>query len=325
MLDTLWQAVIAPSTRMVYSTGYNTFRRFLALSGYVQQTGIVPVTENVLVYFLAHCYSVLKLQHSTILTYFAGIRFTYLSNGFSNPLITSTGLPLYRLQMLLKAVKKVQTVHYRPRFPLDADLLRILTQSLTSGIFGPFSDRMMKAACTMAFFGFLRCGEFTALTSKFDLLIHLCVSDIVFDKDYSKFTLFLKKSKTDIFRQGVCIPLFRTNSAICPVAAMQEYIAVRTSCGSSSTDPLFVTADGAILTRAKFLHLLRDLLYRLGYNQAGFSGHSFRIGAATSASKANLHDYLIKALGRWSSDCYVRYIHTPEISLRRAQNALDTH
>ena len=42
-----------------------------------------------------------------------------------------------------------------------------------------------------------------------------------------------------------------------------------------------------------------------------FSSHSFRIDAATSAAGANSPDWLIKALGRWSSSCYHRYIRGP--------------
>ena len=293
------------------------------MSGFPAPQWLYPVTEDFFIYFVAHCYHVLKLQHSTIQTYFAGIRFTYIEQGFTSPLTTPEGLPFIRLQMVLKAVKKLQATPSKPRYPIDASLLKQISRALFSGIFGPFLDTLMRAVCTVAFFGFLRCGEFTASTSKFDPQDNLCLGDVTFNTEGTKLLLHLKRSKTDIFRKGVCIPLYKTYSDICPVTAMQRYLALRQRCGFATSDPLFVTTDGVILTRAKFIQMLRDVLCRLGYDQSGFCGHSFRIGAATTASKANIQDHLIKCLGRWSSNCHIRYIRTPECAIRSAQCALD--
>jgi L-lactate utilization protein LutC len=38
--------------------------------------------------------------------------------------------------------------------------------------------------------------------------------------------------------------------------------------------------------------------------------------------QARLEDHLIQTLGRWSSDCYTRYIHTSPEVLRQAQAQL---
>ena len=42
-----------------------------------------------------------------------------------------------------------------------------------------------------------------------------------------------------------------------------------------------------------------------------YSGHSFRIGAATMAAQAGLPAYMIKMLGQWTSDAYQIYVRMP--------------
>ena len=58
--------------------------------------------------------------------------------------------------------------------------------------------------------------------------------------------------------------------------------------------------------------LLRDAARCAGLPYHSFKGHSFRIGAASTAVAADLPDWLIKVLGRWSSDYYQLYIRTPQ-------------
>ena len=43
-----------------------------------------------------------------------------------------------------------------------------------------------------------------------------------------------------------------------------------------------------------------------------YTGHGFRIGAATTSTRAGVPDHLIQMLGRWSSDAYKLYTRSPE-------------
>ena len=46
-----------------------------------------------------------------------------------------------------------------------------------------------------------------------------------------------------------------------------------------------------------------------------FNGHSFRIGAATTAAQAGVPDSMIKMYGPWQSDAYLRYLQVPTSTL----------
>lgn len=134
--------------------------------------------------------------------------------------------------------------------------------------------------------------------------------------------LKLKISKTDPFRQGVVIKLFQTNNTICPLRSCSNYIKHRLQESATPQDPLFIDENNLALSRSKFLSLLKHALSCVGYDSTLYSGHSFRIGAATTAGNVHIEDHIIKLLGRWSSDAYCRYIRTPDKVLKQAQNSL---
>ena len=101
--------------------------------------------------------------------------------------------------------------------------------------------------------------------------------------------------------------LGQTNMVLCPVAALLAYIAV---CPSMA-GPLFIYKHGSPLTWERLAVTVRHALERSGHVASQYSGHSFRIGAATMAPQAGLEDSVVKMLGCWESSAYLRYIRTP--------------
>ena len=92
---------------------------------------------------------------------------------------------------------------------------------------------------------------------------------------------------------------------------MKQYLAIR----PPQAGPLFVNAVGKPLTKQALTLETRKLLAQAGFNASSYAGHSYRIDAATTAAAAKLPPWLIKTLGRWSSDCYERYIQIPSSTL----------
>ena len=73
--------------------------------------------------------------------------------------------------------------------------------------------------------------------------------------------------------------------------------------------------DGQFLTRQRFVDAVREALERAGVDQTKYCGHSFRIGAATTAAARGVEDAMIKTLGRWESVAYLQYIKIPRQQL----------
>ena len=166
----------------------------------------------------------------------------------------------------------------------------------------------------MGFFGFMRAGEFTVKSPlDFDPAVSLTLQDISVDRhsDSTMICIHLKQSKTDPFRHGVDIFLGRTGSGLCPVSAVLAYIAIRREVAG----PLFMFSDSSPLTRTKLISAVQRALAQAGFDTAGYTGHSFRIGAATTAAQAGIEDSVIKMLGRWESGAYHRYLRTPRDTL----------
>ena len=135
---------------------------------------------------------------------------------------------------------------------------------------------------------------------------HLSFTDIAVDDPVNPtfIRVTIKQSKTDPFRQGVQLFLGRTRTDLCPVAAMLSYLDVR----GPGPGPLFRFGDSAGLTRSRFVAKIQEALRAAGVDENKYNGHSFRIGAATTAAARGC---VIKTLGQWESAAYLQYIRIP--------------
>ena len=80
-----------------------------------------------------------------------------------------------------RGIKKCHQLHEKTQLPITIQILRALFDLPSSGCFGLTEDHMMLAVVNVAFFGFLRCGEFTVLRSdQFDPSQSLLIKDATF-------------------------------------------------------------------------------------------------------------------------------------------------
>ena len=258
------------------------------------------------------------IAHSSIKTYLSGIRQAQLSAGFNE--IKLDTMP--RLQQVLRWVQVLQGTrgqHPRTRLPITPFILRKMRSiwyDQTS-----HDNAMLWAAATLTFFSFCQSGEVCVPTeSSYDPPFHLSFEDVMCNNpsNPSVLSILIKRSKTDQLARGVKVYIGKTNDDPCPVTALMCYLKLR----GSNQGPLFQWKSGSPLTRGKFVDEVRSALNSLGIDAAKFSGHSFQIGAASTAAAAGVEDSLIRTLGRWKSDAYLLYVHIPPAHLAFISSAL---
>ena len=219
-----------------------------------------------------------------------------------------------RLEYVLKGQKRLAVKGpQRTRMPITPSILSRIKQ-----VWEKEPNRrdaaMLWAASTMCFFGFPRLGEVVAPSdAAYDATTHLSYGDVRVDSDRAPqyLTVRLKCSETDPFRKGVTVYLGRSRVDLCPVGAVLSYMVQR----GEAPGPFFTFEDGKALTRERFVAALRRALMTAGLDCSAYAGHSFRIGAATTAAQLGIQDSLIQTLGRWQSTAYMLYVRTPRETL----------
>ena len=110
----------------------------------------------------------------------------------------------------------------------------------------------------------------------------------------------------------------KVDGPLCPVTALLGYLLAR----GAGPGPLFSFEDGKPLTRIRLVEKVRRALQVAGVLSKPYSGHSFRIGAATTAARVGVEDSTIKMLGRWRSNACQLYIRTPREQLAAVSRQL---
>ena len=170
------------------------------------------------------------------------------------------------------------------------------------------------AAAASCFAGFFRSGELLpASEAQRDVQKPVQWGEVTVDdaRTPTMLKVHLRVSKCDQFGEGVDVCMGKTNTPRCPVVAVVAYMAGR----EHDPGPFFLTHQRKPLTKPHFVAEVRKGLTAVGLDQASFSGHSFRIGAATAAAQAGIPDSAIQMLGRWSSTAFLSYIRTPRQQL----------
>ena len=267
-----------------------------------------PPSEQTLILYATHISS--YSSHSNVKLHMAAVKHYTIIQGF--PLNFKN---FDRLFLLIRGIKRSEGKKYTlpKRRPITPNILHTIHNNLFNST-RVYEDKLMLwAALTTAFFGFLRVSEYTSShKTKYDPSSTLLFEDITLSPNFA--TINIKGSKTDPFRQGIAMRLAANNTVLCPVNALNKYILSH----PTKTGPLFTFSSHKFLTRKDINSLLSDSTNGL----ANTTSHSLRIGAATTAAAMGCPKWLIMSLGRWSSDCFRRYIRISNHTILNTSHVL---
>jgi len=301
---------LASSTLKSYDSAWSYFISFCASLS----VAVLPIKISYISAFIVHCFEDRKLQPSSIKNTVSGIQFHLRCLDPSASSILET--PSIRL--LLNGIKRHSPQGNDKRLPFTLPLVKQIISKLRDGCFGSYTDQLLETVILTAFFGFLRGGEISSRTCSFDPNLNLTISDVSIHDHH--FTLYLKHSKTDKNREGVIVYI-SVNTAFCPLISMLFYLRYRAS--ADPQEPLFVTQAGKTMSRTWFSCHLRLLCQFCGLPPDRYTAHSLRIGAATTAA-ASAPVSTLKAMGRWSSAAYERYLRPDVRAILNAQKAMSS-
>lgn len=246
-------------------------------------------SENSITQYIAYL-QLSDKKHSTILSHLSALKFYCKTNG-----VDGTALTTPRVAAALKGIQNLEASGPAKRHGCTISQLKAMCKR-AKVVYPDFEFRLVSAVFKIAFFGFLRVGEYSATAANHHLMVGDC--SVV----NNALMLRIPSSKTN--RRPVTIKLVPCKDlSLCPVAAYKTYQKVRPKVTNRQ---LFLGADGKPLSALEVGRYLKEL--SSGDGSQALTSHAFRIGGATWASQAGWPDAAIRAHGRWSSDAFLLYI-----------------
>ena len=263
----------------------------------LQHTVTIPQDPTVLALFV-NFLNRRGLKASTIRSYLSAIGYMHRLVNITDPVRMSI------VQMSLLALQRWGGT-LDSRCPVTLSILNRLLEALRTTQWPEYERLCMRALMLVAFFGLFRIGELllenqgsgtsTAGVVNMDNVKFHHNHVVISIKDY-KHNHSGRFSDIRIARQQYPYP--------CPLESLKAFISVR----GSEPGPLFALPSGLGISRSWFDLKLKTLLKVCHFDSSCFKGHSFRIGGATLAAARGFSDSQIRALGRWQSDAFKKYI-----------------
>ena len=261
----------------------------------------LPASPLVLAWYAQFLTRTLK-AHESIVNYLSGVKKLHQLLGFNIKSFSG-----FFLRLTLTGIRRRNKHVVRRSAPMTPYILEKIYTVLN---FSSELDTVFWAALLTSFFLLLRKSNLVPNTKwGYNKKQQLRRDDILFTHDRA--IVALRWSKTHQFTNELfTFPLpYISGSPLCPVKALNRlFIKIKIP----NDKHLFAFSDGSSLTYRAFVNKLRLALVAAGIpNVQRYGGHSQRRGGCTFSFMCGIPIPVIKTLGMWRSDCYLKYLDFP--------------
>ena len=287
----LIQASLSSATVKSYNATLVQFQTFLSTLD--NRYHGLPANAGQVVLFIAELYRS-GLTAATIMSKMSAISYYHKLQSLPDP------LSHFIAQKALAGVRKLASSS-DTRLPITLSLLQQMLDSARWVTSSHYYTKLFKAMMCLSFFALLRPGEVTH--SPHNLMLNQVQ---LIDQQITVTFMSFKHHNG----QPVSLVIPAQQQAPCPVQALKDYLEAR----KLSPGPLFCHFGSKPISYSQYNNWFHQLLDVLSVKQV-YGLHSFRIGCATLAASKNISSVIIKQMGRWHSNAYVRYIRIPVIKV----------
>jgi hypothetical protein len=273
----------------------------------------LPLAADDILEFVGWLISDRKVKAGTVNSYLSGLRQLHILRGMEPPVIRTS-----LMKFLLQGKKNLDNISDRSnnkakRLPITMNVMRLLKEEIRVWNVSLDQKLLAWAIATVAFHGAFRIHELLCrVESEFDPDFTLLNQDIKVKSDElgaKSLEVKLKCPKENRNGKAVMVDIFESGGTLCPVKAFCRW---RERNIGERNLPVFLDKQGVPITGSKMNMWLKQLLGKhVSYGQGKFTGHSFRIGLATTLGTLGFSTNDIKEAGRWSSNAYEVYMRLP--------------
>lgn len=290
--DLLLSNALSTGSSKAYRSHLQQFCQFLLESKNVCSN--IPVNVQAIVSYVCYLYDK-GFAHSTISSHLSAISYAHRIKGFIDP------TKAFIIKKLIQGASRL-----RPsadlRAPITKDILQKLVLSTSHTTLSIYHRQLFTAMYLLAFHAFLRIGEIATQKCNASNVIQYKDVNIVGQNLSITFYTFKHHKGPPVY---ISVPAQK--SLFCPVWAMTNYLSQR----GRQPGPLFILPGGFPVSKSFFQENLQRSLSWAGLSSTSYKGHSFRIGAASTAALQGLSDEEIQRMGRWKSQAFKKYIRIP--------------